>query len=291
MAAGLREIKRRIKSVRSTMQITKAMEMVAAARLKRAQARAVHMRGNVTMLNENIDRLAALLTEEKDFTAFFKPEPDTENKVGAIIFSADRGLCGSYNANAMRFAQHSIKRLRSDGKHVIMYAVGKKIQNFLIKNESREDVTIFPLPLRPAYKDFKNIMKDLIARYDGGEFGSLQCIYTKFISTTRYEVTEEELLPYDESSAAEAEREKIIVEPKAEELLPDLMAGYLYGKLFLCYAESYASEQAARMLAMRNANDAAADMIDSLTLSYNKARQSGITREILEVVSGAEALK
>lgn len=289
MAAGLREIKRRIKSVRSTMQITKAMEMVAAARLKRAQARAVHMRGNVTMLNENISRIAALLPDAKNFAAFFNPKPDTENTVGVIIFSADRGLCGSYNANVMRFAQHSIKRFRSEGKHVLMFAVGKKIQNFLIKNESRKDVMIYPLPLRPAYKDLKNIMKDLIARYEGGEFGSLLCVYTKFLSTTRYEVTEDTLLPFDASSSGE--REKIIVEPEAEKLLPDLMAGYLYGKLFLCYAESYASEQAARMLAMRNANDAAADMIDSLTLSYNKARQSGITREILEVVSGAEALK
>lgn len=273
------------------MQITKAMEMVAAARLKRAQSRAVHMRGNVAMLGENVQKLAALLPEGEKLTAFFKPKPDTENKVALIIFSADRGLCGSYNANVIRFAQHSIKRFRSDGKHVLMFAVGKKFQNFLLKNESREDVTIFPLPHRPAYKDFKNIMKELAAQYEDGGFGSLRCIYTKFISTTRYEVTEEELLPFEEAPAGEAGAEKIIVEPEAGKLLPELMTGYLYTKLFLCYAESYASEQAARMLAMRNANDAASDMIDSLTLSYNKARQSGITREILEVVSGAEALK
>lgn len=271
------------------MQITKAMEMVAAARLKRAQARAVHMRGNVKLLEENVRKMAVLLPETRKFDAFFMPKPDTENKTGIVIFAADRGLCGSYNANVMKFTQHSIKRLRSDGQHILMYAVGKKIQNFLIKNETRKDVTVFPLPLRPAYKDLKYIMKDLVARYESGEFGSLLCIYTKFLSTTRHEVTEDPLLPFEESTSGE--REKIIVEPEAEKLLPELMAGYLYAKLFLCYAEAFASEQASRMLAMRNANDAAADMIDSLTLSYNKARQSGITREILEVVSGAEALK
>lgn len=289
MAAGLREIKRRLKSVRSTMQITKAMEMVAAARLKRAQARVMHMRENVSILQWNMNRMAFLLPEEKKLSQFFAPAPDTEKQCALMVFSADRGLCGSYNANMMKFMQHQLVRFKDEGKALHLFASGKKIYNFLLKNKNDESLVFFPLPLRPSYKDLKLNMKDLLSRYKNGEFGSLSCVYTKFISTTKHEVIEEKLLPFEEPEGETSER--IIVEPDAQALLPELLTYILYAKLYLCYAEAYASEQASRMLAMRNANDSAAEMIDSLTLSYNKARQSGITKEILEVVSGAEALK
>jgi F-type H+-transporting ATPase subunit gamma len=288
MALGLRDIKRRIRSVKNTQKICKAMEMVAAARLKRAQTRLAVARSYLNYIEDIKEKVIKSLPKnfKHPFLSSTKNKKPKTKNYALIIISSDRGLCGAYNSNLFRYVLEFLK----NGEPKILFLIGRKAYNFFKRSEYK--IKYCELPLRPRYEDLKNFADDVIKYYNEYKISELYIIYTKFISTTRHQVMDERILPGDEATSYQLPAtSNIIFEPKPEKILNELITHYLQTKIYYSYIESQTSEQAARMVAMQSAGKNAMDMIDRLTLDFNKARQAGITKEILEVVGTAEALK
>ena len=287
----LREVKKRIKTVVSTKRITKAMEMVAAAKLRRAQQKVEQTRPYADKMDEMLSHLAAASSSEISHPYFDEREVKRQT---VVVIASDRGLCGSYNANVIRRA---IETMRSDKKEAgiesEVFCVGKKVNDIL----SRRD-----WPIVDFFGDWGGNLdyeraKELVARVTGrfvsGETDRVKLVYTRFLSMVKYRITVETYLPVPrlEMSEGEAQHMEYIFEPSPEEIYAALMPSYATTKMVTALAESFASEHGSRMMAMSNATSNAGEMIDTLTLQYNKARQGQITKELLEVVSGAEALR
>ncbi|PIU62750.1 MAG: ATP synthase F1 subunit gamma [Armatimonadetes bacterium CG07_land_8_20_14_0_80_40_9] len=285
---SLRDIKRRIRSVQNTQQITKAMEMVAAARLRRVQAKVHSLRSYLSKMEKDLSLLLSRVSKDFSHPLLSLPPQREKSKIALIVISSERGLCGGYNSNLIRSTTDFLKSL--DGKKANLMVAGRKANNFLERSAYKERVQRLEVSIIPVYKELRLLVPRIVKSYREGEFEEVDVLWTKFISTPRHEVMIKKYLPV-EVNLPEEKDEGYIFEPAGEKMLDDLLSLLLGGQIYQFFLESKASEEASRMISMRAATDNASDMIDNLTLSYNKARQAGITRELLEVVSGAEALK
>ena len=290
MAKGGKEIRRRIKSVKNTQQITKAMKMVAAARLRKSEGRTQASRPYTDTLAGVMRNLASVATDvDHPFLKHVNPEA---GRVMLLLFTGDKGLCGSFNANLVKKAESFIRDQRALGHETELVFVGKKGWTALSKGGQW-----FPgFNENTSYADLKPVNTVLTNAYLSGEVAEVHMIYARFINVMKSEPTAVRLLPIQSLEAvgedeAEGFAANYDLEPSPEELLTALLPRYFQTIMFQAAMENFTSENGARMVAMENATKAAGDMIDALTLEYNKARQAGITLELLDIVGGAEALK
>lgn len=279
---SMRDIKRRIKSVKSTQQITKAMKMVAAAKLRRAQDSVMQARPYTLKLTETLGRLVAVTTDLTNPLLEVR-EPQS---IGYVVISADRGLCGGFNANILRKANAEIKELGN----VSLVTVGRKSRDFFkrlnrpIKNE------FTGLGESIDFAVAKEIANEVMDLYIRGEFDEVYLVYTEFVSALTQNPTTIKLLPVQTPEDSEPTID-YVYEPSAEAVIDVLLPKYVETTVYRALLESKASELGARMTAMDSATKNAKEMIDKLTLSFNRARQAAITREISEIVGGAAALE
>lgn len=288
---SLRETKNRIRSVKNTEKITRAMKMVAASKLRRAQEAVLRPRPYTKKLSSLIAGLAARVLEtspEADPLLFDRP---VKKNIEIITLTSDRGLCGALNSSAVRATQRFIVDHQNDFTNIYVSTVGKKGSEGLlrlgykIRHHYEPVAKTFDLPLASKMAD------EMCKRFLNKEIDGLFLIYNQFKSAITQEVVVEQLLPV-ERPALDTNIETIdyIYEPDQEELLKALVPRYFATKLYQAFLESYASEQGARMTAMDNATRNAKEMTEKLTLLYNRARQAAITKELMEIIGGAEAL-
>lgn len=283
--AKTREIRRRIRSIRNTMQLTKAMKMVSASKLRRAQDRMIRLRPFARRMGEVLRSLAARANPEGHPLLKVRDE----RRVEVVVVSGDKGLCGSFNTNVLKAATAFLAGL--DGREVSVQAVGKKGRDFLRRRRyfmSRERADVFrdlDFPLAAE------IASDLMERYVTGELDAVYVVYNEFKSAIQHRAVVERLLPIEPMEAAPGDAvEDYIYEPGPAELFDRILPRHVEIQLYRALLESNAAEQAARMTAMDSATSNASELIDSLTLHMNRVRQASITTEIIEVVSGAQAL-
>jgi F-type H+-transporting ATPase subunit gamma len=293
--ATVQDLKRRIRSIRNTRKITKAMELVASARLRRAQARIEAMRPYADRMMELMIGTARASTSMQGLTLLQRREV----KTAAIVpLTGDRGLAGAFNAQVLRHSFALERQLRGEGVEVRWLVAGKKGRSSLNFRRYETDTSWIGFSDRPAYSDAQAIAHRAAELYESGEVDRVVLVYNAFVSALVQRVVERDVLPIperllerDEEDAEEtALLGDFIYEPEPEEILRRLLPVYVETELYRALLESAASEQGARMTAMRNASGNAADLISSLTLDMNRARQAEITQEILEVVAGADAL-
>lgn len=294
---SLKDLKNRISSVQSTRKITSAMKMVAASKLRRAQEQAEAGRPYAERMGRMLASLAANVQDSGN-------GPKLMTGTGAdqvhllIIISSDRGLCGAFNGSIVRESRRQILRLQSEGKTVKLLTVGRKARDQLRREfgalivETYEDVG----RRRLSFADADVVAQKILSMFDAGEFDVCSVIYNKFKSAISQIVTVQQLVPFaveaqPEEAAAGAEAKAIYeFEPDEEQILAELLPRNLSIQVYRALLESAASEQGARMTAMDNATRNAGDMINKLTITYNRTRQAYITKELIEIISGAEAV-
>jgi len=294
--ASVQDLRRRIRSVRNTRKITKAFELVASARLRRAQTRIEAMRPYADRMLELMVGTARAATSVHGLPLLQRREEQT---VAIIPLTGDRGLAGPFNSQILRHAFALDRSLRADGKQVRWLVAGRKGASTLRFRNYELDQAWTGFSDRPTYHDAQAIAHKLSELYVAAEIDRAVVVYNHFVSPLVQTVTEQDVLPIPEEMLhggdEEAAEEKAVLgdfiyEPEPEEILARLLPFYLETELYRALLESAASEQGARMTAMRNASKNAGELIDSLTLAMNRARQAEITQEILEVVAGADAL-
>lgn len=288
--SSMRDLKRRIRSIKNTQHITRAMKMVAAAKLRRAQAQVTAARPYTLKLNEIMGRLMGAVDPETQPLA----APREVKKVGYVLITADRGLAGGYNANLIRLTD---ERLRAEKRDTALVAVGRKGRDYFRRRQVEIAESFTDLGDAPDIYQARELSRRLVNMYLDGTLDEVHLVYTRFYSAIRYVPRVEQLLPIDPVKGTAEEMPDFnitgdyIYEPTPEAVLRDILPRYLEIKVYQALLEAKASEQGARMTAMDSATKNAGEMIDKLTLSFNRARQASITREILEVVAGADALK
>jgi F-type H+-transporting ATPase subunit gamma len=290
--AQVQDIKRRIRSVRNTRKITKAMELVAGARLRRAQARIEAMRPYADRMMELMVGTARASTSVRGLPLLQRREIRT---AAILALTGDRGLAGAFNAQVLRHVFAVERRLRGEGVDVRWLVSGRKGASTLRFRRYELGQSWIGFSDRPAYADAQAIAHHIAELYTEGEVDSVIVVYNHFESPLVQRVVEQEILPIPESVLESGDEAPALVgdfiyEPEPEQILERLLPVYVETELYRALLESAASEQGARMTAMRNASKNAAELIDSLTLAMNRARQAEITQEILEVVAGADAL-
>jgi F-type H+-transporting ATPase subunit gamma len=282
--ANLKEIRNRISSVNSTMQITSAMKMVSAAKLKKAQDAITAMRPYADKLTELLQSLSATL--DADSGSKFAEQRELKN-VLIVSITSNRGLCGAFNTNVIK--RSIATAAKYEGKNVSFLTIGKKANDILSKsfevagNESKvfEDLT---------FENVSEIAEVLMAKFINGEVDKIEIIYNKFKNAATQEVMVEQFLPIVPTENDSNVVLDYIFEPEKEKIVEELIPKSLKTQLYKGVRDSFASEHGARMTAMHKATDNAKELRDQLKLTYNKARQAAITNEILEIVGGAEAL-
>ena len=293
--ATVQDLKRRIRSVTNTRKITKAMELVASARLRRAQARIEELRPYADRMTELMIGTARASSSVRGLPLLQRRE--TEKTVAIVPVTGDRGLAGAFNAQVLRAGFRLERELRAEGRDVRWLAVGRKGNSTLRFRRYEVEQAWSGFSERPAYSDAQAVAHKLADLYANGEVARVVDVYNHFESALTQTVTEQTVLPIPEELLERADDEvsealfgDFIYEPEPEEILERLLPVYVETELYRALRESAASEQGARMTAMRNASGNAGDLIDRLTLAMNRARQAEITQEILEVVAGADAL-
>ena len=288
---SLIDMRRRIRTVRNTQQITKAMKMISAARLRKAQERAFHARPYAGLLKEVLESLAARSAEQPGEERHPLLKRRAEERITAVVLSGDRGLCGAFNTNILRAAERFLAEHRQ--QNVALVAVGRKARDYFRRRNVKikeEHVGIFA---RLDYSNAREIASGIIASYTEETADAVYLIYNEFKSVIAQRVVVDRLLPLPDFRPGAAESSALvdyIYEEPPEEIYERLMPKYVEVQVYRSLIESNAAEHAARMTAMDAASSNAGDMIDSLTLRMNRIRQAAITREIIEIVSGAAAL-
>ncbi|WP_243374286.1 ATP synthase F1 subunit gamma [Geotalea sp. SG265] len=285
--ASLKSIKKRIVSVKNTGQITKAMKMVSAAKLRRAQENVVAARPYAAKLGEVLGRLS----KNQDADASPLLVKRTTGKALLIVVTSDRGLCGGFNANLCKAAERFIKERRADFTDLSLMTIGRKGYEFL-KNRQKVRKNFGTVFSNLNYQTAALLAQEVIQGYLDEEFDEVFIIYNAFRSVMSQDITLEQLLPITPPETAEEEyAPEYIYEPSKAELLGELLPKHIEVQLFKSLLESVASEHGARMTAMDSASKNASEMIGKLTLQYNRARQAAITTELMEIISGAESIK
>ncbi len=287
--ATTKAIRRRISSVKSTQQITRAMKLVAAARLRRSQEALL----NARPYHEALKRVAdSLLLSAPEVAA---PAENAPRVTLAIVISSDRGLCGGYNANLLRVAEQEAKRMRQDGVEVKLYAVGRKaLDHFRRTRQPLEGDRVNNAPRLATVALARDLAAVLLERWRAGAIAEAGVVYTQFRSAISQRPLYEKLLPVEAPStdgAAAPEATEYLVEPSAAQLIPLVLRSYIEAAMLHALLEAEASEYGAKMTAMDAATNNAVDMISRLTLEMNRARQAQITKELMDIVGGAEALR
>jgi F-type H+-transporting ATPase subunit gamma len=293
--ASVQDLKRRIKSIRNTRKITKAMELVASARLRRAQARIEAMRPYADRMMELMIGTARASSSVRGLPLLQRREE--ERAVAILPLTGDRGLAGAFNAQVLRHALALDRSLRAEGKRVRWLVSGRKGASTLRFRRYEVLQAWTGFSDRPSYADAQALAHKVSELYVNEEVDRLVVVYNHFVSPLVQQVVEQDLLPIPEQVLEAGEEDDhrallgdFIYEPEPEQILERLLPVYVETELYRALLESAASEQGARMTAMRNASKNAGELIDSLTLAMNRARQAEITQEILEVVAGADAL-
>jgi len=286
MAVG-KEIRTKVKSVQNTQKITRAMEMVAASKMRKAQDRMQASRPYADKIRKVIKHLAHAHPE---YQHPYMQERETK-RVGFIIVSSDRGLCGGLNANLFRSTVRALKGWDENGIDIDVCAIGTKASGFFKRLGSKVVAEAGHLGDAPAVQDLIGSVKVMLDAYDDGKIDRLYVVYNRFVSTMTQDPQVEQLLPIEaEQDESYAHHWDYIYEPEAKDVLSDLLTRYVESLVYQAVVENAACEQSARMVAMKAASDNAGDLIDQLNLAYNKARQAAITQEISEIVSGAAAV-
>jgi len=286
--ANTREIRRRIRSVKNIAQVTKATEAVYAAKMRKAQAQVLATRPYAEQAREVLSYVARLNTTESELNPLIKARP--VKRTGLLLITADRGLAGGYNANVLRFAANFIRKKRQAGGEVEVVAVGRKGRDWLLRYDPVVRAEFTALPDSPTSYHIGPIARLLIDDFTSGHFDEVYLIYTDFINMLRQEPTIHKLLPIEPAPASANMAPDYIMEPSPEAVLTQVLYGFTEVQILQAIYESLASEFSARMVAMRNATDAANELIDTLTLTLNKARQEGITRELMDIIGGSATM-
>jgi F-type H+-transporting ATPase subunit gamma len=296
--ANLKDLKSKIASVTSTRRITSAMKMVAAAKLRRAQDMAESARPYAERMERMLTSLSVSAAANPDSAPPMLAAGADDTHL-LVLITSDRGLCGGFNATLVRFTRRRMAELEAAGKTVKLMIVGRKGISALRRDagsrlvETYEDLS----KPRPGFSQADRVSTRITAMFEAGEFDVCTVIYNKYVSILTQEVTPLQLIPFQAATENNAEPAEDAgpggsyeFEPDEEEILAALLPRNLSVQVFRAMLESFASEQASRMTAMENATRNAGDMIDSLTLKYNRTRQAAITSELIEIISGAEAL-
>ena len=289
---SLKDLKNRIGSVKSTQKITSAMKMVAAAKLRKAQEQAIASRPYCSSMEKIVSSLASKLIDNAP--ELLKGKKEIKKQL-LVVFSADRGLCGGFNGSISRAVKLEVKKSNDLGIETKLLFVGRKSADTLKKDFQQYIVEIITgNSTNPIYSDALSISSKIVELYQRDEFGSCKIIFNKFVSAITQEVTLKSLIPIETNNEDVSQNNQVSsvyeYEPSEEVILEELLNKNIATQLFSAQMESTASELAARMTAMDNATRNAGDLIDRLTLQYNRTRQAFITKELIEIISGAEAL-
>jgi F-type H+-transporting ATPase subunit gamma len=285
---GTKEIRVKIKSVQNTRKITKAMEMVAASKMRKAQDRMRHARPYA----DKIRNVAAHLSHSNpEYRHPFLVDRDSVKRVGLIVVTTDKGLCGALNTNVLRMVLGQYKTWQGEGEEVEVCCLGNKGLGFMQRLGANIVSQAVQLGDRPQMDKLIGAIKVMLDGYTEDRFDRLLIAYTRFVNTMKQEPVIEQLLPLSgERMGAPETVWDYIYEPDARAVLDQVLTRYIEAIIFQAVAENMASEQSARMVAMKSASDNAATLIDELTLVYNKNRQAAITKELSEIVGGAAAV-
>ena len=297
--ASTQDLKRRVRSITNTRKVTKAMELVASARLRRSQQRIEAMRPYADRL---LERMAGVSKAAGAVRLPLLERREQIEKVAIVAVTADRGLAGGFNAQVIRRSLALMREQQAEGREVLWFSTGRKAASTLRFRRMNVSQSWIGFSERPAYNDAQTIAHAVSEAYVNGDVDTVYVVYNAFVSALTQKVTVRELLPIPtdlleggDADESQDDRNELgnpdfIYEPEPAEILARLLPVYVETELYRALLESAASEQGARMTAMRNASKAAGELIDSLTLAMNRARQAEITQEILEVVAGADAL-
>ena len=292
MAQGMQDIKRRIRSVQSTMKITKAMELVSSAKLKRSRDKLDETRpyfetivASIQEILENTRGIKHPMLEKRDV-----------KKVAYVVVTADRGLCGGYNSNVLKLVEKSVEEHMGKSNSQVL-VVGQKGRDFFKRRGYDVINSYLHISEKPEFEDAVRISNEVVRLYSTGEVDEVYIAYTYFTSTISFDAQLKKVLPAEsvkdeviDKKVEDAMKDQVTYEPSAEAVLSCLIPKYIRSFIYGALLEASASEQAARRIAMENATDNAEDLIENLKLHYNRARQAAITQEIAEIVGGAEAL-
>jgi len=285
MAKGIREIKRQIKSIQNTKQITKAMEMIAAARLRRAQQAAQSARPYAEKLREVIASIASSSGSATHPMLQKRPIQRT----GYVVITSDRGLAGGYNANLLRKVMMTLREKHKSSDEYMIFVIGRKGRDFLRRRNIVLSTETTALPDFPKFSDIKDVAISAVKAYEEGAIDELVLVYNEFISAIAQRPVEKVLLPLGETKTQNTTLASHEFEPSPEVVLEHILPRYAETLVFSAVLEGKASEFGARMTAMSNATKNATKLIAERTLQYNRARQASITQEITEIVAGANA--
>ena len=288
--ASTREIRRRIRSVKNIAQVTRAMEAVAASKMRRAQQQVLATRPYADKAREVLSYIARLDSGGGAMDSLITPRAEIK-KVGVILVTADRGLAGGFNANVLRRAAAFLKEQRSQGREVEIIAVGKKGRDWILRYDPVLRAEFSSMPDTPSMADIGPISRTAIDDFRSGRFDEVHLIYTDFVNTLIQRPVALQILPVIPAEPTVTMAPDYIFEPSVEAVLEQVLLGFTEVQILQGLYESMASEHSARMVAMRNATDAANELVDELTLTYNKARQEGITRELMDIVGGSVSLE
>ena len=287
--ATLRDIKRRIKAVQSTSKITKAMKMVAASKFRKAQQRMFEMRPYADRMNGILSSLASSAEGEIHPLRAVRPRKN----IHVLVMTSDRGLCGAFNTNILNAATRHTNELKKEGYEVAISIVGRKARDYYKRRGIEMTQAWTGISGKISYGNAQEIAADIIENYTNETIDEVVLIYNEFKSAIAQQVVVQRLLPLEPIMESEEALPvyNFIYEPSKQEIFSRLVPKNVEIQIFRALLESQASEEAARMAAMENATRAANDMIDALSLQYNKARQATITKELMDIVGGVEALK
>ncbi|HZG71097.1 MAG TPA: F0F1 ATP synthase subunit gamma [Chondromyces sp.] len=284
--ASLRDIKTRINSTKKTSQITKAMEMVSAAKLNRAETNA---KSFVPYMNKIQEVVASVALGSKDVTHPMLVSRPVK-KTGYLVITSDRGLAGAYNSSVLRTVYNRIKERHKSNDEYVVIAIGRMGRDFFVNRGMNVVLDITGVPDQPSFSDIKDIANKAVGMFADGTYDELYMYFNHFVSAIQQDVTETKVLPLNDI-ASSGKLTSYEFEPSGEEILEVLLPQYAESLVYGALLDGKASEHAARMTAMKNATDNAKEIINNLTLVYNRARQASITQEITEIVGGAAALE
>ena len=292
MSGQLKEVRNRIDSVKSTQQITKAMKMVSAAKLRRAQDAILQMRPYAQKLQEMLSNIVSAESELSIKLA----EERTVNNVLLIVITSDRGLAGAYNANVIKLAQSVIQEnyaTQMKSGNVSIWNIGKKGYETMTREKYKTDATYKDLLMHISFDSVHELAKAAVEAFEKGQFDVIEIVYSRFKNAATQIYTTEQFLPIPKVAADEGLKKNVdfIFEPEKEVLIAELMPKILNTQLYKAVLDANASEHGARMTAMDKASDNANEILRELRISYNRARQAAITTELTEIVSGAAALQ
>ncbi len=299
--AGSREIRTKISSVKNTQKITRAMEMVAASKMRKAQERMKKARP----YGDKIRNVAAHMSRaSSEYKHSFLVERDTVKRIGIIVVTSDKGLCGGLNTNILRLATAKIKEWEGEGEQIEVCCIGNKSLGFMTRVGANVVSNVVGLGDTPHLEKLIGAVKVILDGYNEDRFDRVYLFYTRFINAMKQEPIMEKLLPLSDVQLQGGEEKEgdnshhegaagtwdYIYEPDAKTVIDDIMVRYIEALIYQSLTENIASEQSARMVAMKAASDNAGDVINELTLIYNKTRQAAITKELSEIVAGAAAV-